>query len=169
VTARAFSALLAAAALVLALAASSGAASRRAACTPGIVKFGGVTARVFCGPAKATLKASGKTLRFSGGSCERTGTYVTVNIGTVVLGQTTKRKPDYFGLDVGAYAGASTKPATHDGVYRGGVIAADFAGKAYLVRGDTARITLAGGRTRGTFTSTLLFGGGSVSGTFSCG
>ena len=155
--------------LALALAASVGAAERRASCTPGIVEFGGVTARVFCGPAKATLKVGSKTLRFSGGVCERRKAYLAVNIGTVVLGQTTKRKPDYFGLDVGAYPGAGKKPATRDGTYRGGVIAADFGGKAYLVRGDTARITLTAGRTRGSFKSTLMFGGGAVSGTFSCG
>jgi len=103
-----------------------------------------------------------------GGSGERTARYLALNIGTVVLGQTTKRKPDYFGRTVGAYPGASAKPAARDGVYTGGVIAAERSGKPYLVRGDTARITLAGGRTRGTFKSTVLFGGGAVSGTFSC-
>lgn len=160
--------LVAAAAAALLLAAASGARPERSACTSGVVKFGGVTARVFCGPAKATLRVGGKTISFAGGSCERTSRYVALNVGTVVLGQTTKRKPDYFGLTVGAYPSASAKPAGHDGAYTGGVVAAEKGGKPYLVRGDTARITLAGGRTRGTFKSTLLFGGGAVSGTFSC-
>jgi hypothetical protein len=54
------------------------------------------------------------------------------------------------------------------GKYVGGVLAVDYHGKAYLLRGDTAKITLTGGRTRGSFTASILFGSGSASGTFSC-
>jgi hypothetical protein len=50
----------------------------------------------------------------------------------------------------------------------GAVIAIDYQGKGYLLRGDTAKITLAGGPTRGSFTASVLFGSGSGSGTFSC-
>ena len=104
-----------AALLALCLAASTVAvaaptASSRTSCTPGVTSVGGVQARVFCGPAKAKIHVNGKTLSFGGGDCERTSKYVSVNIGTVVLGQTTKKKPDYFGLDVGQIPGSTNKP-----------------------------------------------------------
>ncbi|MBV8259312.1 MAG: hypothetical protein JOZ56_10790 [Actinobacteria bacterium] len=158
--------------LALAAAAFPAAASashRAGACTPGMTKVAGTDARTFCGPAKATVTVGGKTLSFSGGACEHTAAYVSVNIGTVVLGQTSAKKPDYFGLNVGAGVGAGNRPAPHDGSYTGAVVAAVKSGKSYLVRGDTAKVTLAGNRSHGTFASTLLFGGGAVSGTFSCG
>src|SRR5579884_1768762 len=131
--------LVALAAAVAALAASAGhAATERAACTPGTRTVGGVQERVFCGPAKATVTVGGKTLRFAGGSCERTPAYVSVNIGTVVLGPTGRPKPDYFGLDVGAYPGGNGKPAGHDGTFTGAVLALEYHGKSNLLRGDTA-------------------------------
>lgn len=160
--------------LVLCLAAPSVAvgvptAASRTACTPGLISFGGVQARVFCGPAKATVHVGGKTLSFKGGDCERTSKYVSLNIGTVVLGQTNKKKPDYFGLDVGQVPGSTGKPAASDGTYTGGVLAIDYGGKSYAVRGDTMKVTLAGGRTKGTLSGTLLFGGsGPLTATFSC-
>lgn len=128
----------------------------------------GVAARTFCGSAKATVHIGGKTLSFNGGSCERTSKYLSLQIGTVVLGQIKKKKPDYFGIDVGAYPGSTTKAAAKDGKYVGAVIAIDYQGKGYLLRGDTADITLAGGRTRGSFTASGLLGAGSGTGTFSC-
>ncbi len=144
-------------------------AASRTACTPGVISYGGAQARVFCGPAKATVHVGGKTLTFKSGNCERTSKYVTVNIGIVVLGQTNKPKPDYFGLDVGQTPGSTSKPAAADGQYKGGVLAIDSGGKSYTVRGDTLKITLAGGRTKGTLSGTLLFGGsGPLTGTFSC-
>ena len=84
-------------------------------------------------------------------------------------GQTTKKKPDYFGLDVGQIPGSTSKPAASDGKYKGGVVAIDFGGKSYTVRGDALKITLSGNRTKGTLSGTLLFGGsGPLTGTFSC-
>ena len=148
--------------------AASTAAASRTSCTPGVISFGGAQARVFCGAAKATVKIGGKTLSFKGGSCQRTAKYLTVNIGTVVLGTTTKRKPDYFGLDVGAYPGSTAKPAGHDGSYTGGVLAIVSGGKSYLLRGDTAKFILSGGRTKGTFSAAGLLGSGAATGSFSC-
>ena len=156
------------AALTATAAPASLAGPARSACMPGLTSFGGTQARVFCGPAKATVKIGGKTLSFKGGSCERTSKYLAINVGTVVLGTTTKKKPDYFGLDVGAIPGSTAKPAGRDGTYTGGVIAIDFGGKPYLLRGDTAKITLSGGRTKGTFGAAGLLGSGGGTGTFSC-
>jgi hypothetical protein len=159
--------------LALCLAAAGGLASAgpaRTACTPGVISFDGSTkARVFCGPAKATIHVGGKTLTFKNGSCERTSKYVSVNIGTVVLGPTTKKKPDYFGIDVGQIPGSTAKPAAKDGTYTGGAVAIVSGGKSYAVRGDTVKITLGGNRSKGTLAGTLIFGGsGAVTGSFSC-
>ncbi len=56
--------------------------SARAACTPGTDRTRGVTYRTFCGPAHATLKVGGKTLSFTGGSCEISGSIFSIDIGT---------------------------------------------------------------------------------------
>lgn len=158
------------AALTATIAAGSASPSRptRAGCTAGMISYGGTQARVFCGSAKATVKIGGRTLSFKGGSCERTSKYVAINIGTVVLGTTTKRKPDYFGLDVGTFAGSAGTPAGHDGSYTGGVIAIESGGKSYLLRGDKAKITLSGGRTKGTFKADGLLGSKPGTGSFNC-
>jgi hypothetical protein len=160
--------LLALALAALTAVAAAPASHTRSACTAGMTTVGGTQARAFCGPAKATVKIGGKTLTFKGGSCERTSKYVALNIGTVVLGTTSKKKPDYFGLDVGAYPGTNGKAAAHDGAYTGGVIAVEFGGKGYLLRGDTAKITLSSGRTKGTFSAAGLLGSAGGSGSFSC-
>src|ERR1700759_4545172 len=81
-------ALLAAALVAPAAVAAAPASRALSACTAGMTTGGGAQARVFCGPAKATVQIGGKTLTFKGGSCERTSTYVALNIGTVVLGST---------------------------------------------------------------------------------
>ena len=141
------------------------AAPTRTSCTPGVHPFGDVSARTFCGPAKATLVVGGRTIRYHGGSCERGPAYVSVNIGTVVLGLTTKLRPEYFGLNVGKVPLFGGAPAAHDGTFPAGAIAARHAGKGYAIMRGT--VTRAGGRTRGTFAGTLL-GGGAATGSFQC-
>ena len=71
-----------------------------------------------------------------------------------------------LGLVVGAYPGASAKPASDDGVFTGATIAIQFAGTSYLLRGDTAKVTLSGGRTKGSFSASGLPGSGSGTGGF---
>ena len=151
---------------VLVLGAGSQAGVRRAACTAGLTKWNGLDARVFCGPAKATVHYGTNVLTYKGGECEKTAKYVALNIGEVILGQTRKPKPDYFGLDIGV----SGKPASQDGTYNGGVLALDFKGKSYVTDGTSMKITLAGNRSHGTFTAKSLFLSPAVkiTGTFSC-
>ena len=162
--------------LVLALAAACTVAGvvasgspARVACTPGVIGFGGTQARVFCGPGKATAKYKGKTLQFKEGNCEKTSDYVVLNLGTLVLGDTTKKKPGYFGLVVGRFAG-SGKPASKDGTYTGGVITWVHNGAGGpIIDARTLKITLKGNRSRGTFAgNAILNKTGKVSGTFSC-
>ncbi len=154
-------------ALVAASAASGGVT--RQACTPGVKSVGGVTERTFCGSAKATVHFGSQTFHYSGGACEKTSKYVSVNIGTVVLGQTSKPKPDYFGLDVGQVPGSTVKPAPRDGAYTDVVVALDHGGKAYLVSPTGTTVMLSGNRSKGTISGTAGFGAtGKVTGTFSC-
>lgn len=144
--------------------ASASAAQGRAACTPGVHPFGDVQARTFCGPAKATLVVGGRTIRFSGGGCERGPAYVSLNIGTVALGTTTKAR-EYFGLLVGKAPIVGGTPATHDGTFPTQALAAHHGTNGYAIL--QGKVTLAGGRTRGTFTGKAL-GGGTVHGSFRC-
>lgn len=152
---------------IVVLAATQGASARPASCKAGVIKFGGVQARVFCGPAKATVKTGGKTFKFSQGSCDKTSTYFDVNIGTVVLGTPNKPKPNYFGLVIGKTFGTSGPPAGKDGTYKNGVVAVVYASKGYAIRADMNTITLTNGRSKGSFKAVTLEGK-SVTGTFSC-
>jgi hypothetical protein len=99
------------------------------ACTAGVHPYGGANARTFCGPAKATVVIAGKTIHFAGGNCERGPAYLSLNIGTVVLGTSTKPKPEYFGLLVGRAPIVGGTPATHDGTFTPEALAADHTGK----------------------------------------
>jgi hypothetical protein len=155
---------VAAAAATMTWAGTGGAAS--AGCTAGVTKYGGATARVFCGPATATVHTGGKTFTIRQGSCEKGAKYLSINVGEIVIGTSTKPKPEYFGLSIGKLPFLGGSPASHDGTYRSGVVAVDHAGKGYALRAQ-AKVTLTNGRTRGTFSATQLTGG-VVTGSFHC-
>jgi hypothetical protein len=153
-----------AAATSLAAAAVGGAAVTT--CKAGPTTFGGAKALVFCGSASAKVSAGGKTFATKGGSCTKTSGSLTVNIGEIVLGSSSKPKPDYFGLTVGREAVGVGPAAGKDGVYHGAVVALVHAGKGYALRGN-ATVTLTGGRSHGTFKASSL-DGGNVTGSFAC-
>jgi hypothetical protein len=164
--------LIAACALGAGLAASAGAAPARVSCTPGQSTIDGHSAMTFCGPAKATVHVGGKTYAFSGGSCTKTGKYVNVNIGTVVLGAAKQKQP-YFSVLIGAYPGANpgTPAAPKDGTYGGGLVVVRIKGKAWDLNGfdKDVKVTLKKKRTTGTFTgSTHFVPRIKVTGSFSC-
>ena len=92
----------------------------------------------------------GRTFTIRHGRCAKTPGSLTLDLGEIVLGQTSKKKPDYVGLTVGREA-VGTGPA---------------AGKGDPLRAG-ATITLAHGRSRGTFAATSL-DGGAVTGSFHC-
>jgi len=141
--------------LVVVAPAAAGTASpaRAAGCTPGVRTVDGSPARVFCGPAKATVHVGGKTLAFSGGLCERSGGMYVLNMGTFFAGGSKSPRP-YFGLLI-----AKPKPGTYKGqalsFRSGGVSKSSFA--------DVTLKTLHGG----TFSGKLI-GGGTVTGSFTC-
>ncbi len=157
-----------AAAAALVAGATASATPARHACTPGVRNVNGVLSRVFCGPARASVKLGGRTLVFTNGACERTARYFDVNIGIVTLGQTSKPRPAYFGIVVGRVPGAppGVPAAGKDGVYTAGVtLALVSGGRGVLTVRPT--VTLKSGRTRGTFAAKTA-AGAAVSGSFSC-
>jgi hypothetical protein len=163
-------ALAALAASVVAAAGAGAApvASERGACTPGLIPFGSVQARVFCGPAKAVVHVGGRTYRFRNGICERASDHVAVDIGTVVIGHTTRPKPAYFGLDVGRILGNSARPAATDGRYPVVALAIDANGKGILVDVTKTTVVLSHGRTKGAITGMTLFPAKPISASFTC-
>jgi hypothetical protein len=147
-------------------AASSAAAARPTVCKSGVRKLNGVPAQTFCGPATARIRIGGKTFVFAQGNCVATRRYVSINIGTVVLGRTTRHQPNYFGLDIGRIPGSGSPPARKDGSYRSGtVLTVEYADKSYDVLSGVA--TLQGHRTRGTIRGNT-FSGQALTGTFHC-
>lgn len=142
-------------AAALIVAASAVAAPQHAGCVAGMTKVGGVDARTFCGPAKATVHIGGKTVLFKNGKCEKGPAGWSINIGTVVLG-TANKKPEYFGI------AAKAKPGTQSNA----AVAVDHAGKGFAVTGNT--VTLKPGLKSGTFTGTVFGTSGTISGSFSC-
>lgn len=147
---------IAMAAAALALAASALAAPERASsCVAGVKKINGVSARTFCGPAKATVHINGKTVLYKGGECSKSSFGWSINIGTVVLGNLAK-KPQYFGIAAQSKAGTQTNQT----------VAVVHAGKSLAVTGGT--ITLKAGLKSGTFSGKVFGAPTRVTGSFTC-
>jgi hypothetical protein len=121
----------------------------RTACTPGVSKIDGFSARTFCGSARASVKIGGRILTFSGGQCAISNGFWTVNIGTIELGQPHKTK-SYLGI-------ALMKPSHADGSYKGVTFGFNVPGKSYLVSGAT--LTLRKGGKAASFSGPLASGG----------
>jgi hypothetical protein len=151
-------------AALLGAATASGGGASTAACKAGPTTYKGVPAYRECGPASAVVKMDGRTIRYRGGSCKPTPTALALNIGLHLPGKEAKPLPRYFAVGVGRAYGFG-KPARRDGTYGGATIAFVDGGKRYASM--DSKVTLAGGRTRGSFTGTL-FGGKAFSGTFRC-
>jgi hypothetical protein len=140
----------------LVLAASAFASPQSAsACVAGVKKINGVSARTFCGPAKATVHINGKTVFYKGGECSKSSFGWSINIGTVVLGNL-RQKPEYFGITAKSTAGTQTN----------GAVAVVHAGKGLAV--TTSRITLKAGLKAGTFSGKVFGAPTRVSGSFTC-
>jgi hypothetical protein len=131
-----------------------GAPGSAAACVPGIKKINGVSARTFCGPAKAMVKINGKAISFSGGECSKSVGLFSVNIGTVVLGEV-KRKPEYFGLTATAKVGVQARQT----------IAVVHAGKSQAIVGT---VTIKPGFKAGGFSGKVFGSSAVISGSFTC-
>jgi len=140
-------------AIVAPAAAGTASPATTAGCTPGVRSVDGAMARVFCGPAKATVHAGGKTLVFSGGLCERSGGFYVLNMGTFFAGGSKSPRP-YLGLLI-----AKPKPGT----YKSQTLSFRAGGVSRSALADVTLKTLHSG----TFTGRAI-GGGRVTGSFSC-
>jgi hypothetical protein len=148
--------VIAGAAAALVLAASAFASPQRAtSCVAGVKKINGVSARTFCGPAKATVHINGKTVVYKGGECSKSSFGWSINIGTVVLGSLAK-KPEYFGITAAPKAGTQAN----------GAVAVVHGGKGLAVTGST--ITLKPGLKAGTFSGKVFGAPTRVTGSFTC-
>jgi len=138
-------------------------------CTAGVRTVGGALERTFCGPATVSVSVNGRGYKLSQGSCVATPSYITVNIG-VWSAQRTGRKPNYFGLDVGAVPGTSSPPVRKDGTYKAGIsLAFNYSGQSYAVDSlvSPATATLQADRTRGTVAGKTITGQ-QLTATFHC-
>jgi hypothetical protein len=136
-------------------AAAFAAPQRAAACVAGVKKINGVSARTFCGPAKASVHINGKTVAFKGGECSKSSFGWSINIGTVVLGNL-RQKPEYFGITAAPKAGTQSN----------GAVAVVHAGKGLAVTGST--LTLKPGLKGGTFSGKVFGAPTRVTGSFTC-
>jgi hypothetical protein len=160
--------LLSAALAAGAIAGAAGPAAGAKKCKAGVHKFDGSTkARTFCGPAsaKVVLQPGQAPVKFKPGECEIHKQYVTINLGTIVLGDTNKKRPEYFGLTVGKTP-AGGKPAPKDGTYDHPTIS--FEHNNHGTGLGNATVTLTNKRTRGTFQGTPFGKQGAVTGSFRC-
>ena len=115
---------------------------------------------VVCGPATVSVTVDGKTFKLGPGQCVTTPKYISVNIG-VLLARATGKRPNYFGVDVGAVPGSPSPPAGKDGSYRSGItLVRTYANKSYAVDSDIGptTATLSGNRTWGTVTGKAICG-----------
>jgi hypothetical protein len=133
---------------------ASGAVAGAATCVPGVKAINGVSARTFCGPAKATVNVNGKTISYTGGACSTSIGLFTVNIGTAVLGSL-KNAPEYLGVTAKAKAGTQSRQT----------IAVVHAGKSRAIIGT---VTLRAGLTQGTFAGKTFGSTETISGSFTC-
>jgi hypothetical protein len=159
--------LVASVAAVLSLGAAAAEGGPAAtACKTSNTTYQGLRARAYCGPATATVTIGSRTVRYRGGSCIRNAGAVELGIGTVILDTKDPKGslPRSFGVSVGRIFGIG-KAAPKDGTYDSVMLAFVDRGKRYASM--QAKATLAGGRTRGSFTGRLMTGQ-QVSGTFRC-
>jgi hypothetical protein len=121
----------------------------------------GVQTKEFCGPAKATIMVGGQTLTIAGGECEASGSSFVVNIGTF-NGEKLNPREDYFGI----YIETSDNSPMTEGPHTGGMLAGNV-GSTDFTMGTSGTITLKNGLSAGDFAG-KAFGGGDITGSFSC-
>jgi hypothetical protein len=136
-----------------------------AACKAGPITIGGQPAEVFCGPARASVRVGGKTLRFVGGRCTRAFSELIVNIGTLILARSTVQRQPYFGASLPLKPGGKgSKPPTvswASGRSHG-------ASPLLALQGPLVRYTLTNGLRGGIFSGVTYPGKQRFSGAFSC-
>jgi len=122
---------------------------------PGTEVVNGVTVRIFCGSAKATVHAGGITYKRSNGACFPTPASLTIGIGHFTTVGNKALYPSFF-MVVGA---------TRDGTVHTGVLYLQSKGKTQ--NAGSVKVVVSGKRTRGTFSGKFLKGP-KFTGSFTC-
>jgi len=142
--------------------------------TCGVHDIDGVQVRTFCGAGTAKVTSSAVVLSLPKAECDTGDDYVSVNAGTIVLGnedaaaKKVRSTTQYIGLNVGQVPGdTSGTPASKDGTYTGAILSANDKGTALLAEATSLKVILTGNRTAGTFSGPLV-GGGTIAGSFTC-
>jgi hypothetical protein len=132
----------------------------RAACIPGPKMIRGVHVQVFCGPATATIRLGGRTIRIRQGQCgPNVSGYFSVRVGIFTF-IPSRSKYTWFAAYVGGDRGRT---------YRNQKVAFEYGGRHFPVWPNTVRLKAApyaipSGGTFAGRTNT----GQSVSGSFKC-
>jgi len=129
------------AAWACALAAGAAPAAAQTCPHPGTVN--GISVLIYCGHAKATVKAGAKTFSLKNGLCKVAAGNFYLSFGDVVQ-QPTKHAPDSLLV---------IATATHDGSYSGTTVMMTRTGKSYL--GDPLTLALTHATKAGTVTGTI--------------
>ena len=130
----------------------------RITCTPGVRSIAGVPARVFCGPAKASVKVGSATYAFAGGGCLKQPRF-SVNVGTLSFDP--GAKVSYFGLSL---------PRARAGRYTGKQVTLSVTAGTHhiaLTSRPGTTVLLRPGLHSGTFAGSDVLGN-TVTGSFSC-
>jgi hypothetical protein len=156
---------------------SARAVAHRVNCTPGARKSGNVKVKVFCGPARATVRFGratyvygGRTYAFRNGRCVKTARTLYINVGVQWLPYPSTELPRtrFFGLII---------DATRDGTYHpGSSLILSFTGPGFAFFLNAGTLHLTANRSRGSFSGLIAgrdvyaygFATGSASGSFSC-
>jgi hypothetical protein len=141
---------------MLAAATSTPGSTNAKACTPGKRKIGGTAMRVYCGPARATVRSAGRAFPVYRGSCrwrQAQRLYV-IDIGIETLGS---------GPPKTRYLGIRT-PRRRPGTYRDAAVVLQLKGKRLTLGPLKVTLTKSGG----SFSGQVLFGAGSARGTWTC-
>lgn len=139
----------------IALLASAGACALALGASPATAKVcpysgtvDGQSVLIYCGSAKATVRAGTLTLSLKNGQCKKAVGNFYLGFGSIVT-QQSKHAPDSFQL----IAGSSAKPAAKDGSYTGTTVMMTKSGKSYLA--DALTLTLTHGTRAGAVTGTI--------------
>ncbi len=132
----------------------------KAACTPGPRTIRGVQVQVFCGPATATIRLGGRTIRIRQGQCgPNVSGYFSVRVGifTFIPSRSTYT---WFAAYVAGDRGRT---------YRNQKVVFEYGGRHFQVWPNTVKLTAAPYTTpsRGTFAGRTDTGQ-TVSGSFTC-
>jgi hypothetical protein len=123
----------------------------------GIERIGVVTLITYCGSAKATMKASGKTTTYKAGACLKIVGDLIVGFGKYTTQVSPTALSNAFYLVI---------PAPGDGTFKSAVLTLQKKGQKAKAA-NNVKVVVSGKRSRGTFSGKIL-NGPKFTGSFTC-